>query len=131
VDEVCAHGAREKARERPRVSLHPNLVDDVALGQDRGVIADESRVGRVAIKIKDPLQGASPSRSRRITRAGLPATIVRAGTSFVTTAPAPIIAPSPIVTPGRITAPLPIEARRLTTVGRTFQSASVCIDPSG
>jgi len=32
--------------------------------------------------------------------AGTPATIALAGTSWVTTAPAPTIAPSPIVTPG-------------------------------
>lgn len=35
------------------------------------------------------------------TRAGTPAAIVLAGTSFITTAPASIIAPSPIVTPGK------------------------------
>lgn len=35
------------------------------------------------------------------TRGGTPAAIVLAGTSFVTTAPAAIIAPSPIVTPGK------------------------------
>ena len=51
------------------------------------------------------------------------------GTSFVTTAPAPTIAPSPMVTPARIMAPLPIEAPRLTRVGTTVQSASVCSAP--
>ena len=37
-----------------------------------------------------------------MTLAGTPATTVRGGTSFVTTAPAPTTAPSPIVTPGQI-----------------------------
>ena len=36
----------------------------------------------------------------RMSLAGTPATIALAGTSLVTTAPAPTIAPSPIVTPG-------------------------------
>src|SRR4051794_4150432 len=36
----------------------------------------------------------------RISLAGTPPTIALAGTSLVTTAPAPTIAPSPIVTPG-------------------------------
>ena len=40
-------------------------------------------------------------------RPGTPTTIPWAGTSCVTTAPAPIIASLPIVTPHRITAPLP------------------------
>ncbi len=65
--------------------------------------------------------------TRRITRAGTPATIAYGGTSFVTTAPAPTSAPSPIVTPARIVALLPIEAPRLDArVRRPCQSASVC-----
>jgi len=43
----------------------------------------------------------------RMTFAGTPAAMVYSGTSFVTTAPAPIIAPSPIVTPLRTTTPAP------------------------
>ena len=43
------------------------------------------------------------------TFAGTPATIAFAGTSFVTIAPAAIIAPSPIVTPLRIVAPCPTQ----------------------
>jgi hypothetical protein len=42
--------------------------------------------------------------------AGTPATIASAGTSCVTTTPAPISARSPIVTPARIVALLPIDA---------------------
>jgi len=60
------------------------------------------------------------------TRAGLPATMVLAGTSFVTTAPAPTNAFSPMVIPARIVALLPIEAPFFTWVPITFQSASVC-----
>jgi hypothetical protein len=47
----------------------------------------------------------------------------------VTTAPAPTSAPSPIVTPATIVALLPIEAPRLTRVGTSCQSASVCRPP--
>src|SRR5678816_2842700 len=65
----------------------------------------------------------------RKTRAGLPATTAPAGTSFVTTLPAPTVAASPMVTPQRIVAPEPIEAPRLTVVGTHFQSASVCRAP--
>src|SRR5262249_14018181 len=65
-----------------------------------------------------------------MTAAGTPATIACAGTSFVTTAPAPTSAPSPMVTPARIVALLPIEAWRQTRVRTRVQSASVCRLPS-
>src|SRR5262249_10497973 len=68
--------------------------------------------------------------SARSTRAGLPATMVRAGTSRATTLPAPTIACSPITTFDRIVAPEPIDAPCLTCVGSTFQSRSVCSSPS-
>ncbi len=62
--------------------------------------------------------------------AGTPATTVLAGTSLVTTLPAPTIAFSPIVTPHKMTLPVPMDAPRLTSVGTTAQSASVCSLPS-
>src|SRR5271154_1088273 len=67
----------------------------------------------------------------RRTFAGLPATIVLAGTSRVTTLPAPTIAFSPIVKLASIVAPEPIDAPRFTRVFSTCQSASVCNPPSG
>src|SRR4051794_3652196 len=48
--------------------------------------------------------------------AGLPTTFALAGTSAVTTLPAPIIAPRPMVTPGRIVALAPIDAPSLIVV---------------
>src|SRR5260221_661444 len=66
---------------------------------------------------------------QRRERAGTPATTVSSGTSRVTTAPAPIMARAPIVMPQSTTAPLPIEAPRLTSVGLTVQSASLCSAP--
>ena len=42
--------------------------------------------------------------------AGTPPTIVLAGTSLLTTAPAATIEFSPMVTPGKIVAPAPIQA---------------------
>ena len=66
----------------------------------------------------------------RNTFAGFPATIAFAGTSFVTTLPAPTIAFSPITTFGRIVEPEPIDARDFTRVFSTFQSCSVCNCPS-
>ena len=49
---------------------------------------------------------------QRMIRAGVPATIAKSGTSFVTVASAATIAFSPIVTPGRIVAPAPTQAFR-------------------
>src|ERR1700722_11192828 len=65
----------------------------------------------------------------RKTLAGFPATIAPAGTSFVTTLPAPTIAFSPIVVLDKIVDPAPIDAPFLMTVRSTFQSASVCSSP--
>src|SRR3954470_20249523 len=53
----------------------------------------------------------------RISFAGTPATIALAGTSLVTTAPAPTIAPSPIVTPGTTVTPAPSQTLRPITTG--------------
>src|SRR5260221_7137581 len=64
------------------------------------------------------------------TRAGFPVTMAFAGTSFVTTLPAPTIAFSPIVTLQSTVAPDPIDAPFLTTVRSTLQSFSVCSWPS-
>jgi hypothetical protein len=66
----------------------------------------------------------APGRSFR-TRAGTPPAIVKAGTSFVTTAPAPTIAPAPMRTPPSKTAPEPSEAPRSTTVSSNVQSSPV------
>lgn len=49
-----------------------------------------------------------------------------AGTSFVTTLPAPTIAFSPMVTLARMVAPEPMDAPVCTQVGSTAQSRSVC-----
>src|SRR5205085_7281990 len=59
---------------------------------------------------------------RACNRAGIPTTTEFAGTSCVTTAPAPTVAPGPMVTPQRMIAPLPIDAPRQTRVGTTCQS---------
>src|SRR6476619_4937296 len=74
--------------------------------------------------------GAPDSVMYLMMRAGLPATTARGGTSLMTTLPAPTIASSPIVTRDRIVALEPIDAPRFTTVGSTFQSASVCSSPA-
>ena len=65
----------------------------------------------------------------RNTRAGFPALTALAGTSRVTTLPAPIIAFSPMITLERMVEPDPIEAPRFTQVCSTFQSRSVCSWP--
>src|SRR5438128_11350954 len=74
------------------------------------------------------LRSSATDRSRR---AGYPATITLAGTSRVTTLPAPIRAFSPIVRLARMVAPEPIDAPFLTRVGSTVQSFSVCSSPLG
>jgi hypothetical protein len=61
----------------------------------------------------------------RTTLPGFPVTIAFAGTSRVTTHPAPINAFSPITTLARMVAPDPIDAPFLTNVTSTFQSCSV------
>src|ERR1700720_4856658 len=61
--------------------------------------------------------------------AGFPATIAFAGTSFVTTLPAPTMAFCPTVTLHKIVAPDPTEAPLQIRVFSTFQSASVCRPP--
>src|SRR5574337_1618159 len=66
----------------------------------------------------------------RTTLPGFPATTACAGTSFVTTAPAPISAYSPITRLARIVAPDPIDAPFFTNVVSTFQSASVWREPA-
>ena len=63
--------------------------------------------------------------------AGLPATMALAGTSRVTTLPAPTMAFSPMTTFERIVDPDPIDAPFLTMVASTFQSFSVCSSPVG
>lgn len=66
------------------------------------------RAQRCAVHVPNPRGGrASAGRS---TRAGFPATIVSAGTSLVTTAPAPTSARAPMVTPAMIVALLPMAA---------------------
>jgi len=62
--------------------------------------------------------------------AGLPATMACAGTSFVTTLPAPTMACSPMVTLASRVTLEPMEAPFLTTVGSTFQSTSVWRPPA-
>jgi hypothetical protein len=51
-------------------------------------------------------------------RAGLPKAVAPAGTSRVTTLPAPISASSPMLTPGRMIAPPPIQTLRPMRMGR-------------
>ena len=53
-------------------------------------------------------------------RAGLPATTVRGGTSWVTTLPAPTTAPSPMVTPGRTVTLPPSQTLSPMVMGRAF-----------
>src|SRR5208283_672982 len=67
----------------------------------------------------------------RRTFAGFPTTTVFAGTSLVTTLPAPTMAFSPMVTLLRIVEPDPMDAPFRTKVLSTFQSASVCNSPVG
>ncbi len=59
-------------------------------------------------------------------RAGLTATMVFEGRSFVTTLPAPIIAFSPTVKPHDSVALESMEALLFTDFGRQTQSCSVC-----
>ena len=61
---------------------------------------------------------------------GFPITTACAGTSLVTTAPAPIMAHSPIVIPQTIVAFAPIEAPYFTMVSEQTQSSEVFNSPS-
>src|SRR5215469_4366772 len=68
--------------------------------------------------------------TKRKNLAGFPATMLFAGTSLVTTLPAPTMAFSPTVTLAKIVEPEPIEEPFFTKVRSTFQSASVWSAPS-
>ncbi len=84
-----------------------------------------SRPGTVATRLEvtaprqEPGEGGTrPVLQRaRTTRAGTPATSVRGGTSFVTTAPAATTASSPTVTPCRTVAPAAIHTPRPMRIG--------------
>ena len=65
------------------------------------------------------------------TRAGLPAAIEKAGTSFVTTEPAPMITRSPRVTPLRMMDRVPIKQPRPIFIGLEFLEYSVSQENSG
>lgn len=65
----------------------------------------------------DRLGAGRPHSMVLTTRAGTPATIVRAGTSRVTTEPAATTAPAPIVTPWVTTAAAPIQTSSSITIG--------------
>lgn len=61
-----------------------------------------------------------------ITLAGLPATIVQGGTSFVTTEPSPTTDPSPIVTPLRTIDLAPIQTPVEIVIGLLFVVFQSC-----
>ncbi len=94
--EHVAQGVRPRAAARPHAS--PGR---------RGTHA-------TALKRRRSRRHGAARQRRRITRAGLPTTVVCGATSRITTAPMPTIAPSPMVsgrppgTPGRIVAPAPM-----------------------
>src|SRR2546427_9371825 len=83
------------------------------------------------LRVGDHRAALRSSATDRRKRAGDPATITLAGTSRVTTLPAPIRAFSPIVMLARMVVPEPIDAPFLTRVGSTAQSFSVCSSPLG
>jgi hypothetical protein len=74
-------------------------------------------------RIEYPHHFNSMALSSRILTAGFPATMVAAGTSCVTTAPAPTTAQAPIDTPFKIVAPAPIQASSAIDTG--FSSSSI------
>lgn len=59
------------------------------------------------------------------TLAGLPTTTVYAGTSFVTTLPAPTVAPRPMDTPGSMTTFPPIQTSAPMDMGRPYSGPRV------
>src|SRR6185437_11000644 len=98
--------------------MHLNNKNYIYLMASIAAFARPARVGMAARRRASP-----------ITRAGTPATTAQAGTSRVTTEPAPITAPSPIVVPDKMVAFDPIEAWRQTRLVSTFQSAASCNFP--
>src|SRR5690606_29557274 len=106
--------------------------DDLGVGLVRAEPADElAEHGRDVLFLveredDDRERGghfrSQSGRSRRM-RAGLPTTTAYAGTSRVTTAPAPTCAPLPMVTPGRTIAPTPTSASSSMTTGANASGA--------
>ena len=85
---------------------------------------------RQGLKLKPSLRSRCGLRTvgARRTRAGFPTTIVRGGTSLVTTAPAPTNASSPISIPGQRIAPPPTRAPRR-IVGPAMRSWRASVRP--
>ena len=104
---------RGKIDERDRVPWHAATISSSAIGRrprgSAGPYRGQTRSG----PSRSPAWLIQPMR-----RAGTPAISAKAGTSFVTTAPAAMKAYSPIVWPQTMVALAPIVAPRLTSVGR-------------
>src|SRR5580658_6122135 len=92
--------------------------------------SNQIQEGNVIVHVHFVLPLAAADASSLNVRAGFPATTAYAGTFLVTTLPAPTIACSPTTTLQRIVAPDPMDAPFWITVASTFQSFSVCSDPS-
>ena len=111
----CAAARRTRSGSRPATpASRPMGSRAVPLrrpssGQLWPLAADRSACGGFSTGYELRSLGPRPA---RCSRAGLPATITLAGTSRVTTAPAPISAPAPMRTPARMTVPEPIAAPR-------------------
>src|SRR5687767_7937608 len=77
------------------------------------------------------LQKATHEEPPCTTWAGFPATEAPAGTSDVTTAPAPIRAPQPMRTPLRIIAPMPIQTSSSMITGLVLYAGRKRRSPNG
>jgi hypothetical protein len=95
-----------EAREESASDRRPPLAQQA---RGRGSLASEASP---CVRIR-ALEGEARETERY--RAGIPVTVVFAGTSFVTTAPAPMTASAPMEIPGRMVARAPMNARSATT----------------
>ncbi len=115
-------GAVRDQRPRPRDVWAP--ARGLCAGHPPGSSGRPRPIARPAADSRPAMSFARSDRApARCSRAGLPATITLAGTSRVTTAPAPTSAPAPMRTPARMTAPEPIAAPRSIVVDCICQSA--------
>ncbi len=119
----------------PLESLHRRTADETCRLQSRlktsissvlSLLVRRHQIykGNVFVRSSFASSSLSGVERRAVLLAGFPATITFAGTSRVTTLPAPTMAFSPTSHFDRIVEPEPIEAPRLTRVASTRQSFS-------
>src|SRR5262249_39098954 len=103
---------RHTSLSEPKCEVRQHPAGCGFVGAEIAIYKDDLGAAQPAGR-RDPCQHRTPparNARRRIVRAGLPATMLKDSTSFVTTDRAPTTAARPTVTPGPMKASVPIQA---------------------